>query len=472
MSSAKHASAIPQLSSPPTLSARGQRALIRPPLLRCSLFECQYNACCNHAGLLNLGVAENSLCLDFLADYFKKNFSLEYSDFTYGTALTGSLRLFAALRNLFDVHFNASQPVLPEHIVAGTGCSSVIDSLVSVLADAGEGILVAKPHYNGFVTSFRCRNEVLTIGVDVPAGKEALPESLAAFERKIEECKAMGLNIRAVMLCNPHNPLGFCYPRETLLAYLRFAERHNIHLISDEIYALSVYDSDLPSPVPFTSVLALDPIAEAGCNPERIHVVYGPSKDFGVNGLRLGVVVTRSNAMHTAMESSALLMKISSASDALWSGLLLDSTALPHYLSLNRSRLTSAYTRATSFLQTHQISYRPAQAGHFVWIDLSRFLPTQDEEGKVLADDVEREEVLVQRFLRHGVNLGRASAYSGQPGYFRLTFTLRPDYFEVGLARLENALGLERTQPVAVIKDAADKVGQVVDMVGCLAVCA
>jgi hypothetical protein len=108
MSSTKHASAIPQLSSPPTLSARGQRALIRPPLLRCSLFECQYNACCNHAGLLNLGVAENvrtrsehlalsqppeltwhpaqkSLCLDFLADYFKKNFSLEYSDFTVRT---------------------------------------------------------------------------------------------------------------------------------------------------------------------------------------------------------------------------------------------------------------------------------------------------------------------------------------------------------------------------------------------------
>lgn len=390
--------------------------------------------------------AQQSLCLDFLADYFKKNFSLEYSDFTvrtlgdsvprsaidlrvfmqYGTALTGSLRLFAALRNLFDVYFNASQPVLPEHIVAGTGCSSVIDSLVSVLADAGEGILVAKPHYNGFVTSFRCRNEVLTIGVDVPAGKEALPESLDAFERKIEECKALGVNIRAIMLCNPHNPLGFCYPRETLLAYLRFAESHNIHLISDEIYALSVYDSDLPSPVPFTSVLALDPIAEAGCNPERVHVVYGPSKDFGVNGLRLGVVVTRSNAVHTAMESSALLMKISSASvrisrfaqprqvndfrysqDALWSGLLLDSVALPHYLALNRSRLTSAYARATSFLKTHQISYRPAQAGHFVWVDLSRYLPTQDEEGKVLEDIVEREEMLVQKFLRHGVNLVR-----------------------------------------------------------------
>lgn len=66
---------------------------------------------------------------------------------------------------------------------------------------------------------------------------------------------------------------------------------------------------------------------------------------------------------------------------------------------------------------------------------------------------------------------GRASAYSGQPGYFRLTFTLRPDYFEVGLARLEDALGLERTQPVSVNQSAEEGVGQVVDMVGCLAMC-
>jgi 1-aminocyclopropane-1-carboxylate synthase len=28
---------------------------------------------------------------------------------------------------------------------------------------------------------------------------------------------------------------GFCYPRETLIAYCRFAEKHNLHLIVDEI---------------------------------------------------------------------------------------------------------------------------------------------------------------------------------------------------------------------------------------------
>lgn len=49
---------IPALSSPPVLSSRGRSALVRPPLIRCALFECQYSAV-NSSGLINLGVAEN-----------------------------------------------------------------------------------------------------------------------------------------------------------------------------------------------------------------------------------------------------------------------------------------------------------------------------------------------------------------------------------------------------------------------------
>jgi len=45
------------------------------------------------------------------------------------------------------------------------------------------------------------------------------------------------------MLCHPQNPFGQCYNKETLLAYAIFAEKHNLHLISDELYALSIYDN-------------------------------------------------------------------------------------------------------------------------------------------------------------------------------------------------------------------------------------
>lgn len=44
-------------------------------------------------------------------------------------------------------------------------------------------------------------------------------------------------------MSNPHNPLGRPYPRETLLAYARFCEERDLHLVSDEIYGMSVYDN-------------------------------------------------------------------------------------------------------------------------------------------------------------------------------------------------------------------------------------
>lgn len=126
----------------------------------------------------------------------------------YGSALTGSLRLFAALRHFFGVYFDARTPVLPEHIIAGTGCSSILDALAAVLADPGDGILCARPHYNGFQPDFAYRNDVHVVGVDLPSGKEADPSSLEAFERQLAQCEQAGQKISAVLLCNPNNPLG------------------------------------------------------------------------------------------------------------------------------------------------------------------------------------------------------------------------------------------------------------------------
>ena len=83
---------------------------------------------------------------------------------------------------------------------------------------------------------------------------------------------------KGVILCNPHNPLGQCYTKTALEATCKFCEKHNLHLISDEIYALSIYESvDVPNPVPFTSLLSLD-LAAMGVNLARAHVIWSVSQ--------------------------------------------------------------------------------------------------------------------------------------------------------------------------------------------------
>ena len=58
----------------------------------------------------------------------------------------------------------------------------------------------------------------------------------------IIEVKAKGRQVKAFIYCNPNNPLGDIYGEQTTLDLMRVCKKHQIHFISDEIYALSVYD--------------------------------------------------------------------------------------------------------------------------------------------------------------------------------------------------------------------------------------
>jgi xeroderma pigmentosum group C-complementing protein len=75
------------------------------------------------------------------------------------------------------------------------------------------------------------------------------------------------------------------------VALLQFCQKYQIHLISDEVYALSVYEED-NSTDGFVSVLSIEP-ANIGVNPALIHVLYGMSKDFAAAGLRLGCLISQ-----------------------------------------------------------------------------------------------------------------------------------------------------------------------------------
>jgi len=46
-----------------------------------------------------------------------------------------------------------------------------------------------------------------------------------------------------MLVTNPHNPLGTTVSRSTLRGYCDFAQKHDLHLVSDEIYAMSVYEN-------------------------------------------------------------------------------------------------------------------------------------------------------------------------------------------------------------------------------------
>lgn len=70
---------------------------------------------------------------------------------------------------------------------------------------------------------------------------------------------------------------GRCYSCEVLVEYMRFCQKQQLHLISDEIFALSVWDNvDFPNAVGFTSVSSIS--TRGIIDPGLVHILWGMSK--------------------------------------------------------------------------------------------------------------------------------------------------------------------------------------------------
>jgi aspartate/methionine/tyrosine aminotransferase len=146
-------------------------------------------------------------------------------------------------------------------------------------------ILSLSRRADGFDFGFRVRSSVAPVLVPLSGFEHNFTDSLIpALE---EAYLSSDIPIKALILTNPHNPLAVCYPQKTLIECLKFCEKHRLHFISDEIYALSVFrNSQIKNPIPFTSILSID-LEKIGVNGSRVHMVWSMSKDFGQSGIRM-----------------------------------------------------------------------------------------------------------------------------------------------------------------------------------------
>ncbi|KAK0616998.1 pyridoxal phosphate-dependent transferase [Immersiella caudata] len=401
-------------------------------------------------------LAENSLMHHDVAEYIKEQLGVDRTQhLTYGRGPRGSPRLRKAVASFFNNEFGAKQPVKYEEILVMSGATSIIDALVWSICNEGDGILIPQPFYTGYQIDInqRARGEVIPVPFHGIEGYSSLddvftPDVLRrALERQLKSAKERGVRAAAVVLTNPHNPLGRCYPEDTIVETARFCASNDLHLISNEIYAKSVFDAKRDPPLPaFTSILSLDLKCVIDAN--LVHVVYGASKDFCANGLRLGVLQTRNLGVLECVASLGPFSWTPYIVQDIWARMLEDSCFRARFFEKNYQLVEESYAFATEFLEKHDIPYyRGSNAGSFLWIDLRKYilgsadirLLRRGEAGSALFE--EREAVLDRTLLRRGVSLSRGSIFfTEELGWFRLTFTLAKEELTQGLERLASAL--------------------------------
>ncbi|PLB43384.1 PLP-dependent transferase [Aspergillus steynii IBT 23096] len=353
----------------------------------------------NPSGFLSIGMAENTLLHDTLLKYIRDNFRPSAELLTYNNGSMGSNK--------------------PHHVLMANGCFSAIEQLSWTFLKPGEAVLLGQPYYSTRIAYLTLRPEAVVVPVEMGIIDTLSPEAVGEYEKaamRFEE--RTGKRVRAVMLSNPHNPLGRCLPHATIDGLMSLCQARKMHLISDEIYVLSVWHNRVdrgPSSVPFESVLSIDTIDLI--DPSVVHVLWGMSKDFGANGLRVGAIISQSSpALHTAQKCLSLYSFVSGLSDQITASIFQNDAVTDRYIKSNQTKLSECHEFITQLLDKHGIEYsHGCNAGFFVWVNLGQKYreahPGEDDESLTFTD------IILQRLLDNRVYSAHGTAYGSEhPG--------------------------------------------------------
>ena len=164
-----------------------------------------------------------------------------------------------------------------EQVIPTTGVIPAYSAAIKAFTRPGDRVIVQTPCYNAFFPAVRnngCREAV-----------NPLLCRDGRFEMNFEELESLASDGRttAMLLCNPHNPVGRVWTREELLRVGEICLRHGVFVISDEIHC------ELTRPgtgyVPFATLP--DELVRNSCT------CCSPTKPFNIAGIQIANVIAR-----------------------------------------------------------------------------------------------------------------------------------------------------------------------------------
>lgn len=133
-----------------------------------------------------------------------------------------------------------SWSVLPEQIVPTMGTIAGLCTAVRAFTNPGDGVIIQHPSY------YRFDRAVEKLGRQVLSNPLIETEGVYSLDFTDLEEKMSMPESRLMVLCNPHNPTGKVFRRDDLLKIAELANRYNVLVFSDEIFAETAWENVLP----------------------------------------------------------------------------------------------------------------------------------------------------------------------------------------------------------------------------------
>lgn len=200
------------------------------------------------------------------------------------TPVAGLPALREAIAHKLRIENNMS--VEAENVIVTTGGQEALYLIMQVLLDPGDEILVPDPRYTSYDQAIASAGGQMVM---IPTDHED------AFNLRAEAVEAaITSRTKALLIVTPSNPTGGIVTRERLMQIAEIAIKHNLIVISDEIYEKFVY-----APWEHFSIASLPGMAE------RTITLNGFSKTYAMTGLRVGYVAAPANVIEAMAKVKA-----------------------------------------------------------------------------------------------------------------------------------------------------------------------
>lgn len=303
-----------------------------------------------------------------------------------------------------------------EWLVFCTGIVPAISSAVRKMTTVGENVLVQTPVYNIFFNSIVnngrhiIENKLLYDGKEYNIDFEDLEKKLADPQTTM------------MILCNPHNPIGKIWDRETLKRIGELCWKYHVLVISDEIHCdLTEVQYEY---IPFASV-------SEKCANNSITCI-APTKAFNIAGLQTAAVMIPNEVLRNKMNRGLNTDEVAEPNVFAVEAAVAAFTLGEAWLNELRLYLEENRSIVRTFIKTSlpELYLVPAHATYLLWIDCSHI--TQDTT--CLCQFIRRETGLY-------LSEGRAYGENGK-SFIRINIACPKETLADGLERLKNGIGL------------------------------
>lgn len=205
--------------------------------------------------------------------------------------------IYQAVENWLQKRFDLD--IKREWLLFDTGVVPAISFSLKAITEKNDAIIVQPPVYRPFFSVVK-ENNCKLIKNELIKKDKHYQMDIKGLKEQIKQAKADGEQIKAMILCSPHNPVGRVWNKDELLKLLRLLKKEDIYLLSDEIHSDLIYPDYQHLPV-LKLLLEREEFKDYR---NKVITFMAASKTFNIAGLHTSYTIIESKELRQAYQKA------------------------------------------------------------------------------------------------------------------------------------------------------------------------